>query len=281
MKYMEYEDGKRVFLDHFENETDATKENMEKYPLELWAGYKLCKSDIDIDVSEWAIKNYIRKYSFLKNGEYRNQKSSKLKFEIVSREEIYRGDTMTSFVNFIRSYYIRNEGLRNIGGESCAKKIVADNDKENFDEDISRLSHLCHSEGNLIPVPLYFNYERSGSFADCDFWDLVMHAVYHWCKKKNVYCVEKLLNRYGGNKNIAESVRHFKNWMNNFNNCWDRFIEENYLRAFVDCNGNPVEFWTDHFFGNRKLQKLTDYEFRCAINRISECIESRISDMNK
>lgn len=70
-----YQDGKEIYIDIFAEETNIVKEDMKKYPLVLWAGYRLCKSKIDIDVSKWAIYKYKEKYKFLKNGNCQKQKN--------------------------------------------------------------------------------------------------------------------------------------------------------------------------------------------------------------
>ncbi len=74
---------------------------------------------------------------------------------------------MTSYANFIRKYFKNKENLRNIGKEKCAKKII--NDKAYVEEYMQELAYLSHTLGNLIPVPLFFNAERSEEYADCDY----------------------------------------------------------------------------------------------------------------
>ena len=144
-------------------------------------------------------------------------------------------------------------------------------------------SKLAHSKGNLIPVPLYFNRERSGEYADSDYWDIVMYCIFKWCHSYDDKYLFELLNRYNGNDHMAESVFRFKKWMDNFNNNWKEFVRLNYLGAFVDQQSNswyPKEFWTNHFAFNRKIDELSSDEFYKAVDLICNCIEDRNKNLS-
>lgn len=289
---MELYDGKKKFISLYV-EDGLDKEKLETSSSYLWAAY--CKHNddnkknwneiVDIDVSEWAIKLYLDKYSYLKNGEYKKQYEgkSKHKFEIVKDGIVYHGDTMTSFGNFIRKYFVLTEGLKSmsdVGKIECAKKIIAGSKLQKRMEDFAK---LAHSEGNLIPVPLYFNSERSGAWADSDYWDIVMYCIFKWCHSYDDKYLFELLNRYNGNDHMAESVFGFKKWIDNFNNNWKEFVRLNYLGAFVDQQSNswyPKEFWTNHFACNRKIDELSSDEFYKAVDLICNCIEDRNKNLS-
>ena len=130
---MELYDGKKEFISLY-IKNRFNKEELEKSSSLLWAAY--CKTNkeknniIDVDVSKWAIDQYLEKYSYLKNGKCKKQYEgkSKHKFEIVKDGIVYHGDTMTSFGNFIRKYFVLTEGLkgmRSVGKIRCADKIIA------------------------------------------------------------------------------------------------------------------------------------------------------------
>lgn len=284
---MELDDGKKAFISLYV-EDGLDKEKLETSSSYLWAAY--CKHNddnknnwneiVDIDVSEWAINQYLKKYSYLKNGKCKQQDKQEHKFEIVKDGIVYRGDTMTSFGNFIRRYFILVEGLKNIGKVRCAEKIIAGSKLPKRMEDFAK---LAHSEGNLIPVPLCFNSERSGAYADSDYWDIVMYCIFKWCHSYDDKYLFELLNRYNGNDHMAESVFRFKKWMDNFNNNWKEFVRLNYLGAFVDQQSNswyPKEFWTNHFAFNRKIDELSSDEFYKAVDLICNCIEDRNKNLS-
>lgn len=291
-----YDDGKKAFISLYVKD-GLDKEKLETSSSYLWAAY--CKNNkIDIDVSKWAIDLYLDKYSYLKDGkckqqgkqedkseivkdgECREQGKQEDKFEIVKDGIVYRGDTMTSFGNFIRRHFILVEGLKNIRKVRCAEKIIAGSKLPKRMEDFAK---LAHSEGNLIPVPLYFNRERSGACADSDYWDITMYCIFKWCHSYDDKYLFELLNRYNGNKNIDESVLRFKKWMDNFNNNWKEFVSLNYLSAFVDQQSEywyPKEFWTNHFACNRKIDELSSDEFYKAVDLICNCIEDRNKNLS-
>lgn len=269
----QYYDGKKEFENLFKEEFQI--EDFEISGVKRWAYYCLSRLKIDIDVSEWAVKNYIRDYIYLNDATYKLQEANMYKYEIEKDDFIYRGDTMTSYGNFIRKYFMQIDGMKRIGKNGCAKKIL---NGEFVQEDISELAYLSHTKGNLIPVPLKFNVERSGSFANCDYWDLVMYAIYMWCRTQDDDYIYKLLNRYNKNEHIKESLENFKYWMKMFDNSWEKFVVGNHLEAFVD-SGNegwkPIEFWEKHFSNNRKLEDLSTDEFLRAVKLINECIKKR------
>lgn len=291
---MELDDGKKAFISLYV-ENGFNKEELEKSSSLLWAAY--CKANekknvIDIDVSTWAINQYLKKYSYLKNGKCKQQDKQEHKFEIVKDGIVYRGDTMTSFGNFIRKYFVLTKGLksmRRVGKIACAEEIIEDSElPKSADSKLQKrmedFAKLAHSEGNLIPVPLCFNSERSGAYADSDYWDIVMYCIFKWCHSYDDKYLFELLNRYNGNDHMAESVFRFKKWMDNFNNNWKEFVRLNYLGAFVDQQSEywyPKEFWTNHFAFNRKIDELSSAdEFYKAVDLICNCIEDRNKNLS-
>lgn len=269
----QYYDGKREFENSYKEEFQIDVSEISG--VKRWACYCLSSMKIDIDVSEWAVKSYIENYTYLNDATYRLQERYMHKYEIEKDSFVFRGDTMTSFGNFIRKYFMQIEGIKRIGKKGCAKKILSG---EYIQEDICEMAYLSHTKGNLIPVPLKFNVERSGNFANCDYWDLVMYAIHMWCRTQDEDYIYKLLNRYNKNEHIKESVENFKYWMNLFDNDWEKFVVGNHLEAFVNLESEgwkPIEFWEKHFSHNRKLADLSVDEFLRAVKLINECIKKR------
>lgn len=273
-----YYDGKKEFKDLLEMTEDIFSS-----PIKRWAEYCLTGEKIDIDVSEWAMNNYVNVYDYLKGLTPTKQRRYLYKYEVEAHGVVFRGDTMTSFANFIRKYIKEKENLRNIGKEKCAEKIRL-GEYTDIDDYMVELEYLQHTQGNLMPVPLCFNVERSGMWADSDYWDIVMYNIYKWCESGDERYIYDLLNRYNTNTHMAESLYRFKCWMSLYHNNWSEFLDRNYLRAFTDSEGYPIEFWKNHFAFNRKIDALSFSEFEDSVKLINALIINRnkeIMDKNK
>lgn len=258
-------DGKKYF-------NNLLKMTDDILPSQRWAKYCLTKKKIDIDVSEWTMDYYVKKYDYLIGNKPVNQQGFSYKYEVSSSGVVYRGDTMTSYGNFIRKYFKEKDHLRNIGKEKCAEKII---DGESVEEYMEEFAYLSHTLGNLIPVPLFFNVERSGLFADCDYWDIAMYNIYKWCETGDDRYIFELLNRYNKNNHVPESIYRFKKWLSLYNYNWQEFVNKNYLNDFVDKDGYPIEFWKHHFAFNRKIDKLSFSEFEDTVKLINTLITKR------
>jgi hypothetical protein len=84
-----------------------------------------------------------------------------------------------------------------------------------------------HTIGNYIPVPQYFNKNRSGYFANHDMWDLTLLKIKEYYNSKNN---EKVLKEMLFNKGNYE---YTKLWLDSFGD-WPTFIKDNYLKDYVD-----------------------------------------------
>ena len=92
-----YYDGKCEFPEFLENGGSESS-------IKRWIQYVLSSKKIDIDVSKWAMDNYVRKYDFLESANLTLQSGETHKYEAEVNGVVFRGDTMTSFGNFIRKY---------------------------------------------------------------------------------------------------------------------------------------------------------------------------------
>ncbi|WP_373471413.1 DUF6994 family protein [Carnobacterium alterfunditum] len=239
-------------LDIVESDTNIIK----------WEKYKQYnpahdKDSIDCDVCELAVYVYHKSWRFLKERKVNANRPTKQykekpnyyvrnhKYQLVinhyKEKEYYRGDTMTSFKNTHNHY----------------KKHFESNDK--IKEQIEKFAKLHHTIGNMIPVPSYFNSERSGNFARYDFWDLTMRQIKKWYKDRDDKPLKQLLNPDGNNKEEEKSIALCKKWLNYFT-CWNDFVKKNYLQNFIqlvegdellkDEDGEyiPLVFWTNHSY---------------------------------
>ena len=257
--------------DDFLEEIGSTKE---EDCVTKFMKYKLCENKtFDLDVSERVVKSYIQNYSFLGSGKLNQQMGSLERFEVYlpCADEIYRGDTMTSSINIFKHYIniinpIFEETFRGYKGLGSKMMELGKNSYlDKIDKEMIEFIRMGHTEGNFIPVPLRFNTERSGSFADEDFWDLVMKAVYDWYldKTNNI----SLLMLFNGKE---DSVTLCKQWLKHFDT-WLDFINENHLQPYVNDRLEPIEFWEGHFEFNRKIVKLKDrHEFLEAVRLINK-----------
>lgn len=275
-----YYDGKNIDGKIMFKELLEMTEDVFSSPIKRWAEYCLTDKKIDIDVSKWAMDNYVIMYDYLKGVEPKEQRGCEYKYEVEACGVVFRGDTMTSFANFIRKYFKEKMNLGNIGKKKCAN-IIKSGEYVDIDDYMHEFAYLQHTQGNLIPVPLRFNVERSGVFADRDYWDLVMYNIYMWCESGDERYIYDLLNWYNKNTHMAESVCRFKYWMSLYHHNWNEFCDRNYLRAFVDSEGYPIEFWKNHFAFNRKIESLSLCEFEDSVKLINKLIKKRNEEINR
>ncbi|NFD04993.1 hypothetical protein EXN50_00465 [Clostridium botulinum] len=204
--------------------------------VEKWEKYKQYKpvqdnDSIDCDVCELAVYVYHKAWKFLKEAKVNDDRPTRQynenpyyvrnhKYQLVinhddKTKEYYRGDTMTSFKNTYNHY----------------KKHFGSNEK--IKVQIEKFAKLHHTLGNMIPIPSYFNSERSGKYARYDFWDLTMQQIKKWYKHPDDdEPLKQLLNPDGENKEEEMSIKLCKQWLNYFTH-WNDFVEKNYLQDFI------------------------------------------------
>lgn len=261
--------------------THIPAEELEQNSLLLWAAYRDCgeRVCIDVDVSKVAVEYYKSHYEFLKNSLVRQQPAQGRKYELLCNSEVYRGDNMTSFGNIIRAYFIWRDGLNNISVQRAAQNLIQEIyvEKGEEDERLMRLAGLTHSVGNLTPVPSRFNMERSGTFADMDYWDTTLHHIYHYLTEKDESWLEKLLDsRAEENDHLEESVQNTKHWLEYFDNDWEKFVTENGFLGYVDEQGRPKELWEGHLSKNRGIRELSPEEFWKMVENLCEITAERV-----
>ncbi|WP_204661654.1 hypothetical protein [Fusibacter tunisiensis] len=218
---------------------------------------------VDCDVSPKAIVHYTcGAYSWLDKRDVVVQNENS-KILDKKTNEAYRGDTMTSAWNFFR-YAIQLadnyqkviiDDLKIEGSLSNHfDKLISIIDNLKWDKDdaltglkdqLDIFARNCHTFGNMIPVPLYFNNERSGHFANRDCWDITMVALYGWYQDNetlsdvnfDLVALDKdrwLLGLFSGSGNEAKvfSVINCKKWLCKMGS-WSNFIAMNKLESFT------------------------------------------------
>lgn len=263
---------KEKLLDIVESDTNITK----------WGKYKQYKpahdeDSIDCDVCELAVYIYHKSWRFLNERKVNANRPTKQyteepyyyvrkhKYQLVinhdKEKEYYRGDTMTSFNNTYNHY----------------KKHFKSNEK--IKEQIEKFAKLHHTIGNMIPVPSYFNSERSGKCARYDFWDLTMQQIKKWYKHSDDEPLKHLINPEGDNNKEKISIAHCEKWLSYFTD-WNDFVEQNHLQNFIqlvddgellkDKDGDYISmiFWTNHSFESftLPLKPETFYEYLRVLN---------------
>lgn len=275
-------DYKLKYINTIARATHVPVEKLGENSLMLWAAYKQCanRTCIDIDVTKEAVLGYAHSYEYLKDGLIRQQNGYPRKFEVLRNGEAYRGDTMTSFGNIVRAYYMLRDGLNNIGISKCIEKIFEENGE--VDLRLIRLAGLIHTPGNLIPVPLKFNRERSGTFARMDYWDTTLYYLHKYMTTDDDKWLDELLDsRDEPNDHLDESVYLTETWLDNFDNDWETFLVKNHLEMYVDNNLRPVELWEGHLSKNWSLKRLDEVSFWQVVTRLSGLIEQRNAEIEE
>jgi len=216
---------------------DRPVKQVNSYPLDLkkikdlkvsYDGKELCYSDIyKFECIVKCVESY--KYQLVKNN-------------CDGTKEYYRGDTMTSFKNTYNQY----------------KKHFESNEK--IKDQIEKFAKLHNTLGNMIPIPSYFNSERSGKYARYDFWDLTMQQIKKYYKHpEDDKSLKQLLNSEGDNKEEKTSIKLCKQWLSYFTS-WIDFVEKNYLQDFIQLSDDyelmkdeagdyiSMDFWSNHSY---------------------------------
>ncbi|MDP4146650.1 MAG: hypothetical protein Q8936_19600 [Bacillota bacterium] len=223
--------------------------------------YRASRMKIDCDVSEQAVDQYLKKYPWIFNGQKSVQAKEHYKYEIKAEgTEVYRGDTMTSAWNFVRdaiqladnyqTEVIENEKIKGSLSKNIKELIlIIDNLKwdsiNGLNKQLNDFVTNCHTAGNFLPVPLYFNSERSGYYANRDCWDITMIAIFGWYADNpelasinlDVVDIKKdkwLIGLFSGTGNGTKvmSVINCKKWLMKFER-WSYFVKKNKLEVFV------------------------------------------------
>jgi hypothetical protein len=237
---------------------------------------------IDCDVVNWLFI-YMKAWRFLDERKVNASRPTKqyteepyyyvrkYKYQLIinhdKEKEYYRGDIMTSFVTTYSHY----------------KKHFESN--ENIKEQTEKFVKLYHTIGNMIPIPSYFNSERSGKGARYDFWNLTMQQIKKWYKNSKDESLKQLLNPDRDNTKEQISIAHCKKWLSHFTG-WNDFVEQNHFQNFIQLvDGDeilkdedgcyiPMTFWTNHSFESVTLPTKPDVFYKY-LSVLNDAIEKR------
>lgn len=126
--------------------------------------------------------------------------------------------------------------------------------KEDFsfvDDDFLNFLKTYHTLGNFMPIPVFCNGPRGTGHVK-DYWDLTLYCIKNYYdSNKDEKWIKLILGEKGkkGEKK-EEQINRYKNWLNSFGD-WKKFVEKNFLEAFVKMDGiepkEPKELWKGHF----------------------------------
>ena len=158
-----------------------------------------------------------------------------------------------------------------------------------------------HTIGNLLPVPRYFNANRTGYsgspyyLAEYDQADLMLLYIYKYYKyreirndapkelrEKDIHALSPLF-KFRSNADVA--IDNTKIWLDYFGS-WERFVEDNCIEAMVEVEdtgdgtkkyGPPIMLFPGHSL--EKPYPGTEDEWRLWFTNATKLIEMRSEDL--
>ena len=273
----------RYYFQIYQNEENSIKKNLMKFCI-----YKLSANladaeikSFDCDVSKGIIESFQKTYAWLSDSICQNQKdrngnSSPVKYELLSGNTSYRGDTMTSIWTTLKEYIKLKTGVSKINeNDTWEMFILRECKKINLSFHAGEFLELGHSIGNFIPVPQGFNVGRS-NWGKWDYWDLTLYQIYQWYRDNNIqrgyYNNRALETLFRNDRNKQTSIEYCVLWLERFGT-WENFVKQNCMESFVDKKGVPKRFFKNHSL-NYPIPK-TIKEFEEFFKTVNECITNR------
>lgn len=140
-------------------------------------------------------------------------------------------------------------------------------------KDLLAFVSAYHTIGNYIPVPEKFNANRSGKFADHDFWDLTLMQIKQYYDLRDSgepkSRRESPLYRMLGN---SCSVEHCVKWLDCYGS-WEEFVYFNYLWDYIDTDTpeHPVKpFCPGHDWTHNEIS-----DFDAFLGNVAQVIAKR------
>lgn len=239
-----------------------------EYPnIKLFLFDRVFNTAVDYDVSEEAIDIYMKAWHHLKKGNKQKQGYSQ-KYEIIS-DQIYRGDTMNSFMTTFKMKFLRSivkdwykRWQNDTKGVVDFNNWIALSFDEIFKDSPNEVKHclslfdeyakLTHTIGNFIPIPLGFNDRFKKTE---DYWDQTLTHIYNYYQGQSL---DALLDDYS-------SIMNTHKWLSKWKT-WDEFVEENYLQDFVHL-GKPIVFWDINLSEYDRLVKFLSLTNKAIVSR--------------
>lgn len=263
----------KCWLNMWLSEKDIKKKNLIKFCIYKYSS-NLKEPELknfDCDASSEMTCLYKHTYSWLDG--FRCEEKRKGKYELVSGDSHFSGDTMTSIWTVLKEYI---QTQTNDSQKISFEYVIRNIDNIEISDACSRFIELGHSIGNFIPVPNGFNNGRS-HLGKWDSWDLTLTQMYQWYKDNHLLKEGSEIKNINNNAlcdlfgKRQDAKINCQKWLENFKD-WDSFVKENYFESFVDENGVPKKFFDGHTLDN-PLPK--DQQFEEFFKAASECIEKR------
>lgn len=255
------------YINYYNNESDSNKAALERFLIYRMSARSTSTfiRNADCDSLEIVIKDYKRLYPWLKSFEVREQ-SYENKYELYNDENIiFRGDTMTSVQTSLKRYLYMKLGINELPNNINFEEFIFNNIQYlDISENCASFVSYMYSHGNFIPVPQGFNVGRS-NVGRWDYWDLTLDCLYQWyldnsneIKNDNDCGLEKLF-RHAPEKDKIWAIDNCKRWLKMFDG-WEDFINQNYLKCWVDSNLKPLTLFENHSFEHPVPETLDELE---------------------
>ncbi|WP_459480627.1 hypothetical protein [Clostridium saccharoperbutylacetonicum] len=197
------------------------------------------------------------------------KKYEKYKYEITIGDFVYRGDTMNSLNTVLGNFFsCFDESVPS--GRIKRSIYLLENSKyynSKLPDYVNNYLSVYNSIGNMFMAPKEFNSPRYNKTSD--YWDLTLLGLYNWFSNNDRESNVGLIDIIGKSKYFPDEEKNIdkcKKWLSSIykdeknNLCWNKFIERNFLRNFVDECGVPIELWNNHFIGAKKGRKSPQNE---------------------
>lgn len=255
------------YINYYNNESDCNKAALERFLIYRMSARSTSTfiRNADCDSLEIVIKDYKRLYPWLKSFEVREQ-SYENKYELYNDENIiFRGDTMTSAQTSLKRYLYMKLGINDLPNNINFEEFIFNNIQYlDISENCANFVSYMYCHGNFIPVPQGFNVGRSNA-GRWDYWDLTLDCLYQWyldnsneIKNDNDGALEKLFS-HSPEKNRIWAIDNCKRWLKMFDG-WEDFINQNYLKCWVDSDMKPLILFKNHSFEYPVPETLDELE---------------------
>lgn len=255
------------YINYYNNESDYNKAALERFLIYRMSARSTSTfiRNADCDSLEIVIKDYKRLYPWLKSFEFREQ-SYENKYELYNDENIiFRGDTMTSVQTSLKRYLYMKLGVNDLPNNINFEEFIFNNIQYlDISENCANFVSYMHCHGNFLPVPQGFNVGRSNA-GRWDYWDLTLDCLYQWyldnsneIKNDNDGALEKLFS-HSPEKNRIWAIDNCKRWLKMFDG-WEDFINQNYLKCWVDSDLKPFTLFENHSFEHPVPETLDELE---------------------
>lgn len=265
--------------------------NYKNYSLILFCIYRLSSKldnneikHFECDCCQGATEFYKKMYGWMSDYVCESQADTIGKYLLrhPDKKIFFKGDTMTSVFTPLKEYIKLKSGIQCIP-QTEDWELYWLNHIPTIELSDAAYSFIWYgySPANFLPVPQGFNTGRS-NFGKWDSWDLTLNQIYRWyldnpqmSDRTNDCALEEMFIH---SQNQDDTILHCTEWLKFFHS-WDKFVELNYMQAFLLPDGRPKRFFKSHTL-EYGLPKTTD-EYEEFFQNVALCIGKRGDDINK